>query len=127
MKSYPGEKQVVDEILNAFRSAMKYRDIAGELNTIFSITNKLINNLTGDYRTAAKEMYRQLNSIEPILAHTFPDYKSSVFLGPAISKSVLITGESDPKKIKDALKNINEHVWFTLNRLYPDDCPTMYF
>ena len=48
--NYPGEKQLINEVINAYRSVIKYQNItgkSGQLRTRYSIASKLANEKTG--------------------------------------------------------------------------------
>lgn len=68
--NYPGEKQLINEVINAYRSVIKYQNItgkSGQLRTIYSIASKLANGKTGKWRQLASEMIPQLISIDRYL------------------------------------------------------------
>ena len=65
MKQYPGEQEIVSQVVNAYRSAAKYMDIGGTLSYIFNTSESIEDKINqhkevGDYQSAAKEWVKLL-------------------------------------------------------------------
>lgn len=125
MKQYPDEQQVIEEVLSAYRSAIKYQDIFGQLQAIYSIAHQMGRNPKGDYITAAEEIADQLEGINSQMERTIDDY-DPLYLNNAIENAKTIAKldymSDDPSKLFNGLAMsiwmlLKKHDYFNAPRL----------
>lgn len=82
MKQYPGEQQVIEEVLSAYRSAMKYVDSTGMIEEMYKmaevVSDKVRSGQSIDsYRELLKEWVREIGLIHADLQRINPESSHS--------------------------------------------------